>query len=262
MVTPFVILSKPRSGSSFLRDMLNSHPDIRVYGELLLPAPSWERPLWEPNDLEFARVFVTRHIRRPRLRATRPYWTMRYLERVFDQPSCRAVGMKLMYEQVRQWPETWAYLLAKRVRVIHLVRRNLLDLFLSDAVREQTGIWHVTNDGRPEMPGKKRSLDGLRIRLDPDELVRSLDHLASNQESFRRWVRLSKIPAIEIEYEQLVAEHELFAGVLAFLGLDPDDWKTLRTGHEKVNTKSHTELIENIDEVEARLSRTPYAAHI
>ena len=237
--------------------MLNSHPGVTVYGELLLPEPSGERPLWEPNDLEFARVFVTRHTR-PGLRVTRPYWTMRYLQRVFDQP-CRAAGMKLMYEQARRWPDAMAYVTLRRVRVIHLVRRNLLDIVLSEMVREQTGVWHVTNDGRPEQPGKIRPLDGLKIRIDPDELLRWLNHLARNQQVFRTWLAASRARALEVEYEQLVGEHELFAGILAFLGLDPGDWSILRTGHEKVNTKNHAELIENVAEIEARLYGTPYA---
>ncbi len=254
MACPFIILASPRSGSTFVHDMLNSHPNVRVYGELFLSRPPRERPLWEPNDLEFARVFVARH---PPW--ARSYWAIRYLQRVFDQPTQRAAGLKLMYEQVRVWPETLLYAAVRRVRVIHLVRHNLLDIVLSERVRQKTGLWHITNDGRPPLPGGTPPPPGLKIRLEPEELVNSLTRLARNQRFFRTWLASTRAPALEVGYEQLVGEPERFAGTLEFLGLPPNDWRLLRTGLEKINTRTHGELIENISEVQARLSRTHFA---
>jgi LPS sulfotransferase NodH len=257
--TPFIILANPRSGSTFVRDMLTSHPQAKVYGELFLPAPARERPLWEPNDLEFARVFVDRRLSSG-TRLARPYWTTRYIEHVFDQPEARAVGLKLMYQQARHWPEAMLYVTARRVRVVHLLRRNLLDIVLSEKVREQAGTWHVTSDGRPMLVGDKRSAGGSKIRLDPDELLRALNHLARKQRVFAAWLKATRTPSLEVDYERLVAERELFAEILEFIGLDPEDWRVLKTGLEKMNKKTHAELIENIGEVDARLSGTEFGA--
>jgi LPS sulfotransferase NodH len=261
VATPFIILANPRSGSTFVADMLRSHPGTKVYGELFLNRPRRERPLWEPNDLEFARAFVDRHAGK-RAHLVRPYWTLRYLQHVFDQPDVRAAGVKLMYEQVRKWPEAMLYVTARRVRVVHLRRRNLLDIVLSDLVRQQKGVWQVATDGRPQLPGARQTPDEPKVRLDPDELMRSLNHLARNQRVFRAWLTATRTPTLDVDYERLVAERELFGDVLEFVGLERDEWRQLQTGLAKMNTKTHAELIENIGEVEATLSATDFAGFL
>jgi LPS sulfotransferase NodH len=261
MAVPFIILANQRSGSSYVVDFLNSHPEAKVYGELFMSSPKRQRPLWKPNDLEFARAFVNRHTRR-RTGLARPYWTWRYLERVFDQPAARAAGVKLTYDQIRVWPETLPYVAVRRVGVVHVLRRNLIDIVLSDLVRQRRGVWQIANDGRPQLPGEKRSPDDTKIRLDPDELMRSLRELAFNRRVVRTWLSVTRTPTLEVEYERLVTGPEQFADVLEFIGLDPGDWRLLKSGLDKMNTRTHAELIENLGEIESRLSETDFAGFL
>jgi LPS sulfotransferase NodH len=143
-----------------------------------------------------------------------------------------------------------------------VLRRNLLDIVLSDLVRQRRGVWQIATDGRPQLPGERRSLDDSKIRLDPDELMRSLRELAFNRRLIRTWLSVTRTPTLEVEYEQLVTRREKLADVLEFIGLDPRDWGRLETGLEKMNTRTHAELIENVGEIGSRLSETEFAGFL
>ncbi|HEY1593543.1 MAG TPA: Stf0 family sulfotransferase [Solirubrobacteraceae bacterium] len=256
----FILLATQRTGSSWVQEMLHSHPSLKVYSELFLPDASG-MPMWEPSDVEFAASFVGGRARPPTL-ITRRYWTVAYLRRLFGQPGELSVGFKYMYDQVPHSPEVLVYAAATRVPVVHLIRRNLLDTVISAELAASSGLYHLPADGRPAIPWLASERGEERIRLDPDQVVAELTKLERERRRFRRWLELTRTPTVEVEYEALVADPSRFGRVLEFLGVPDPDPSPLECGLKKVRTESRADVIANYPELEATLSATPFAAFL
>jgi len=257
--TRFILLATQRTGSSWVQEMLGSHPGVKVYTELFL-AGARGVPMWEPSDVEFVNTYWERLARRPR-RLTRNYWTVRYLNRLFDQPHCHAVGFKYMYDQVPRSPAVLPYAAARRVRVVHLVRHNLLDSVISNQRALRTGLYHVATDDRPPIPWAPSQVDETRIRLDPSQVMRELQRLSHQRRLVRAWLAATRTPAIEVRYETLAADPAAFGPVLDFLGVPGGDPTALRSGLKKLRTAPKADVVENFAELTAALRGTPFESY-
>ena len=198
--------------------MLNSHPDLKVYNELFQPDAEGIS-IWEPRDIEFANTYLKARMRRPWL--SRDYWTIQYVRTVFRQPDVRGVGFKYMYDQVRHSRAVLPYVVAARVRVVHLIRKNLLDVVISSALAGATGLYHRPTDGRPPIPWAPSTPVEERITLDPAEVVGQLTELARRRDRYRRWLTLTRTRTCEIAYEDLAADPSAFGRILPFSGFRP-----------------------------------------
>ncbi len=245
---PFVLLSSQRSGSSWVIDSLASHRRIVAYDELFIAAGLMEAlrarssVAWGSTGQEPWHAYATRAEaagRRPSVLA--------YLDGVYGGAAPgEAIGFKLMHSQVREHPATLAYLRRRRVRTVHLRRRNLLDRLLSMEAMRQSGVSKSNDDVPP-----------TRLTVDPTDLVARLRRLARPVTAARTAVRLLGIPALEVDYEDLVAEPERFADVVGFL-LPGDTGGALSSSLRKLVRLDHRQLIENYDEVAAALSGTRF----
>jgi LPS sulfotransferase NodH len=256
MTTPMIVLATQRTGSSWVQEMLNSHSGVKVYSELFL-AEARGRPMWEPSDVEFVNTYWERRARRPR-RLTRHYWTVAYLRRLFDQPECEAVGFKYMYDQVRRSPLVLPYAAARRVRVVHLIRRNLLDALISSERALHTGIYHMANDQRAPIPWAPSTLDQSKIHLDPASVLAELTRRARERQRVRAWLRATRTPSLEVEYEALATDPRRFRPILEFLGVRRPDAGDLHSGLKKLATAPRADMVENFGELRAALVGTPF----
>ena len=256
---PFILLATQRSGSSWVQEMLNSHTDLKVYNELFdLNAEGIS--IWEPRDIEFANTYLKNHMRRPWI--SRDYWTVKYVRHVFRQPHVQGAGFKYMYDQVRHSRAVLPYAAAARVRVVHLIRRNLLDVVISSALARATGFFHRPTDGRPPIPWAPAEPVEERLTLDPDEVVQQLTELARRRDHFRRWLAVTLTPTCEAEYEELASEPSAFGRILSFLGLPADDWSKLSSGLEKVRSEPQSSVVENFEELRAHLAGTAFGSFL
>jgi LPS sulfotransferase NodH len=247
-MTRFVVLSTQRSGSTWVVDMLNSHPGVVTYSELFMHggegAPNWGAE----KDIPYWQTF-TREEGGGRLARSFKLW--RYLGRVYEErPGIEAIGFKLMYSQLTRvarplMPALWL----RRARIIHLLRRNALDVVLSkEAGEARRGVLHAHSGERVE---------AVRIRLRTDDL---LDRMVAHDrqiEGARVRFKHVGVPYREVVYEDLVAnEKEGFDSLFRFLGVEP---QPVASSLRKVNPTSHEELIENYDEVRDALAGTEFA---
>lgn len=249
-------MATQRSGSSWVQETLNTHAGLKVYTELFI-YQGRDFPFWEPNDVEFANTFWDRHATRPR-RLTKPYWTVRYLQHVFDQPDCQAVGFKYMYDQIRRSPEVLVWAAAARVKVVHLVRTNLLDVVVSAKLAEKTRVWGIATDGRPDMPWTSSTMTSQRITLDPGFVFGELTRMSRERDRARAWLKRTRTPTCEVLYETLAADQGAFATILDFLELPDPDPSVLRSPLKKLRTAPVSDVVENFAEVRARLLGTPF----
>lgn len=247
-MTRFVLLSTQRSGSTWVVDMLNSHPGVVAYTELFIHGASTRTKWAGEKDIEFWQVLVKKEgSPKGRLGRTRLLWD--YLGQVYrDRPGVDAVGFKLMYSQLQVSKPLVPALVLRRPRVVHLVRRNGLDIVLSKETGAARGALHARSG---------EQVAAISVRLPTDDLLERLEaHDRAVEKARRRFQRL-RLPYLEIAYEDLVREQaQGFERIFDFLGVPGTG--ELSSSLQKLNPTSHEQVIENYDEVRELLTGTRF----
>jgi len=244
----FILLTTQRTGSTWVIDMLHSHPQIVAYSELFLAAGEGERPSWGgAKDLVFWHTFRERACcgSHP-VGGDEPRLLRAYLDQVFaPRPGVRAVGFKVMYEQLGNagLGETVA---AQGLRVIHLTR-DPIDVFVSRSVAQHTGVYHRRN-----VPPAA----WIPVTIDPVELLAHLDRYQSQVAATRsRWVA-AECPYLEVSYEWLLARASAFDPVLEFLGAERG--VRLSSTLERTSASRWRDQVQNRAQLEAAVAGTPH----
>jgi LPS sulfotransferase NodH len=259
-VTRFVVLTTPRSGSGWLIDLLNSHPAIVAHAELF-HVERRTAPDYGARDLPYFEAHLTsarRSTRRLTTLATvcckrsplRAGHQAAYLAKLYAvRPDARAVGFKLTYAQAAANPALLPLLSLRRVRVVHLVRANVLAGVISWKVARETGIYHLREGESARRTPVLVDAEQLRSELEERELAIA---------GARRRLERLRFPVLEIAYEELVRRKEdTLARVLHFFGLEPriDLLASALLGSPD---GSPLELLENPDDVRRALTGTRF----
>jgi LPS sulfotransferase NodH len=239
--TRFVVLTSPRSGSTWFIDTLHCHPDAVVYGEPF--KPNRKKPF------RFGAQSFDPYVpyRRERGRALWPPASIAYLRDLYATgEGSRAVGFKLMYGHARSHALASLYLRATSVSVVHLVRTNAVDAVISRYAMDARGKsgGHDTAD---------RPVVHETVRVDPAEFVARVEAHERTVQRMRRVLRVSRIRSTEVVYEELSADPAGEIGrVATFLGLDPSSM-SLESQLRKIASGPQGAIIENFGEVRAAL---------
>lgn len=238
---PFFVCSTQRSGSTWIVDLLDSHPAIAAYSELFLEGGTGTPDWGGGRDLPFWSAW-----RAGRLAAEAPL--ERYLNQVFHpRPGVRAAGFKLMYGQAGALPELLPALAARGARAVHLVRENLLDVVVSHEAAAARGIYHA----RGTAPA-----DAAPVRLNAGELVARLTGSERSVVRARRRLAELGLPAIEIRYEDVAADRAALTPALRLLEVED---RPLRSSLRRLVRADHPAVIENYAEVGLALAGSRYA---
>lgn len=245
--TPFIVLTHSRNGSAWLIDTLSSHPAIAAHGELFHPREDGT-PTYGTGDTPYFRTYIGSA--RGKTRAARLYYLVRYLSKVYaGGDGVRAAGFKLQYAHAWMYRGMWQYFAARRVRVVHLIRTNSLDALLSYQAAKQRSQFH---------PRRGETIPAATLWVEPEGLQKKLEEREQAVAWARSNVERFRLPRVEVVYEELVrCRDETLSGILQFLGLDPDVAQ-LDSDFVRINAGSKTELIENLEEVRARLAATRF----
>lgn len=133
-VEKFALWFVGRSGSSFLRGMIDSHPQGCCAGEIL-----W-RQYRNETDVTVAQA----------------------LDDIVKMEGVRASGFKCPYEHLYEMPAVMEFLTAHNFKVLRLYRRNKLDQYLSMRLAQENGKW----------TSLKGRYDIHRVEIDPDHFLR------------------------------------------------------------------------------------------
>lgn len=255
--TRFVVLTAPRSGSTWFIEMLNSYADVTVYAELFLPRKkpreqrmmSWQTAEHLDSTLRAYPLFCEA---KPNGPAIRPFSVAAYLNELYRGPG--ATGFKCMYANLLHYPELWIYFVLRRLHVVHLLRRNHLDVVISDRMRWANRTVHRVV-GEPE-PARQS------IALDPAELIAEMRHSQRNINIARALLRACRLPHIEVAYEALVQDPRKFDDVCRFLAVNRErgELHSKLAKLAKLVQGRHSEIISNYDEVRNALSGTEFAS--
>jgi hypothetical protein len=222
-------------------DLLNKQSGVEAHGELFLNRPRLSPAIADLADYRrFIEVYGT-----PGL--TRVFRVFSYLTGLYRAP--RTVGFKLMYTQLRKQPEILAYLAVRRVRVVHLVRHNHIDVIVSEELARLTGTSHAQAGTKSGLP---------MVFLDPATLVDRMRSRNRRPVAARHLIRLSTCPLLEVEYEKLLDGEQEFERICEFLNI-PKPAIQVQSNLVRRGARSHRDSIINYDEVEQVLSSTPFS---
>lgn len=261
----FLVLTTGRTGSMWLTDALNSHSQIICFGSVFEA-----RADYVSYDVEGYDNFSDSD------RALRDRDCAAFLrERIFGRhgPGVRAVGFKLQYRNLFGFPDLREHLLEDRkLKVIHLRRRDLLRSLISLRLAKATGRYHK----QPVRVGWRkvatalrhpaRAIGRLRVRAAqrqyrPPGLLLTKEeceqYFRQTRRSERRFDSLfAAHERFDLLYEEMVDDFEAaLTRVQEFLGVSS---RTLTSVQERVNTAPNRDLVRNYDELRSAFQGTQY----
>ena len=127
----------------------------------------------------------------------------------------------------------------KRLKIMHLYRRDALAAICSVVLAESRKVWNTNNEA---------DLVKSTVRVNPHNVLKSVDRLVTMQKAVQGWI--CKQPALTIEYEDILENgrlnSELAVKMAAFLDVSAD-WDIL-PGLKKVSPPME-KYVENFSEV-------------
>ena len=239
MKRKFVILTHARTGSTWLVDTLNNIEGVTSHGELFLNRATMD----DFGNSKMPRFLLWKKDKS----GTRPFLTYRYLNGIFNNKAIS--GFKLMYLHLARYPEISTFMAFRRVAVIHLLRKNLLESVLSSLVAKERGKFHYR---KPEIIPEEKP-----IKVDPQFLVKRIKSTEMKNNMTRSLLKRTLVRHIEVYYEDLLAGTESFRPIWDFLGVDfekhPPTWQL-----KKARSKTPKQTILNYEEAHAALSKAGY----
>jgi|GEM_PF-3057748 len=269
----FIILTTQRSGSTFLRLWLDSHPEIRAHSEVFLRRNDCDDDFCaylarspfgrfylrkaqgrKPFSGWAERFLVERFLNelcsdRPPAMPTRPVdadGATRWIAQEASHVAHSAIGFNLMHNQYIAFPPLQGWLWKNQVSVIHLVRRNLLDPIVSRELATITKQYHST-----VIPNCH---DQVTVYLKPEATRTEIANTICAHRQFSDVFRNSH-PYMPVNYEELTGQQGsmVYHQILDFLEADTAA-SVPPPPLRKVNTLPHHERVANYDEVIAALA--------
>lgn len=220
----FAVLCLGRTGSTHLVELLDSHPQVRCFGELLNPRHPEAAPgawLGDVADEQLAHR----------------------LDAVLDSADMPAAGFKLPLDSLRARPEAERWLRERRaLRVIRLRRENLLALLVSRRLLRETML-----------ASPQAGYGQVTVEIDPDECLRVLARMERHESHLDSLSRGHR--TFELEYNELndANTHER---VLAFLGQPTQPLASTRTRRRRQPLQ---ETVSNWEQIRSALAGTRWA---
>ena len=248
-----LLVALQRSGTGALGTIFNQHPETSYLGEVFLEA---ERG--RPGNFNSFLVELVRSDPELALPMRAPQTFSRYLAHL-DTVSPRPVKViDVKYNSMHHFSamayDHHALALARSagLPVVHLTRRNHLKVVVSLALAELNDVWHARQEG---------ALRRRTLRLDPAATLAELRTYAAQAAAIAGYLAgYERVETFDYE-EMLDAAGELAPAVEArlrsLLAIGP--WPQRRPLLVKQAPDDLRAVIENFDEVAARLHDTAYA---
>lgn len=275
--TKFVLLTTQRSGSTFIRLCLNSHPNMRCHSEIFLrkyPAADGFKSYCEANKGRRLLCYTLGTLRNRKFAKLSYNFAMKwiinqYLDQLYNNPTFSApwkdmstdawkeyqtrddldmeklVGFQLMYSQLSYYRFLQGWITNCNIAIIHLIRQNALKKLLSSTVAKKTGQVHFARNGSRQ-----------KVFLNPQTVLTQLNRIVSLKEEMKK--KFIGNPYLEITYERFFSDHfEESKRIFAFLGIESAKME-FPNFLKKLNPDSLEDLIENYDEIAMLLKGTPH----
>jgi hypothetical protein len=240
-MTKAIILTTQRTGSTFLVECLDSHPDVRCIGEMLAGGH-----IWVPEFVYRSR-YATKAYRYLGSGAWNP---VRMMNRYFARTDRPVMCFKAMYNHIRP-PWTIQYLREHaEILILHLRRHNLLKQYVSRALlsvaRDKSWQPHATEPVTP-----------TSIAVSPDAALAYMRRIRA--EHARHEAMFSGHRRYQLSYETMIDGQTLRSDVArevcAFLGISAHPMKSKLI---KMNPVDLRDMVKNYDELAAAIHGTEF----
>lgn len=249
-----MILTNGRSGSNYLVDVINQHPALYNYGEVLGP---WSK------KRKLKKIFMLR-TEEDYLRfilQNRPFF---YLSQIFyyfknrklfeykNASSVTLVGIKDFGINIQRCNlQNWL-IENKELKVIHLYRENQLERYVSLVAMKNTGLVSTQS-------GTSTS----KVLVDCHDLLRTLEIYETEMDfQFKLANALEDSRLISISYENLFMgdnRAEVVGDVFDFLGVEKIP---IRDRHQRILSSEISEKVENYSELLGALKGTKFEKYL
>jgi hypothetical protein len=248
-MTKFIIFTLPRTGSTLLSKSLNRHPDIFCDDEIFHFS---FRDYFSPNQFRFIKIkFIPKKIN---YIINYPFTYLRmkkFLDNYFSNKpneNFKARGFKLMFYQTFYTPGLLSYLKKNNIKVILLLRENILRNALSDLRARETGIYHNQDDNEEQRSGLSK------LNVDTNALKQKMDGIVSQNKKLATIV--NDMDHIKIRYEDFTDWDKTMNRIAAFLNVSTTE---ISAGAKKLNPDNLQDMIANFSEVKSWLKQNNYS---
>ncbi|MBI2485387.1 MAG: hypothetical protein HYW01_00190 [Deltaproteobacteria bacterium] len=156
----------------------------------------------------------------------------------------KAIGFKLMYDQLKYYGFLKNFIKEEGISVIHLIRNNPLKIYLSRLTGRKRGVAHAIYEVKE-----------VKVWVDPKKILNHLNLIMKNQERMKKF--FSDNSYLEIASEDFFGNHsETSKKILDFLGVDEREIRAPKL--KKLNPDSVRQIIENYDEIFEVIKGTSY----
>jgi LPS sulfotransferase NodH len=245
-VSKFVIFTTQRSGSTWLMDTLDNHPNIKVYNELFLNMDNKSK--WaDPNQPIFCNYQKTAS-------GSRPWKTIKYLKNLYTYDGkYDVIGFKLMYDHLFRKPEILVNLVSEGYKIVHLVRENSIDVMLSYAIARENKRFFT-----------EQEVENKKIYLNPEEFKKQVKKQDFKVNLANLLLQVLPNNVLNIYYDELRENRaETLTTITQFLSVpNVDKQENITSTLKKINQKSPAEVIENYSEIKAIFTGTKFAKYL
>ena len=253
----FLIITQPRSGSAWFMSCLNSHPQIycprlpTLFSKYNLSPLKRFKPRFLQIDNRISPYYQYRSRsfkRQIAHRFNRNNLIHEFLSDLYtENRNVKAIGFKVNYSQVRKYPATISWVKQNNVKIMHLIRINLLKRLVSHKIAKARNLLHSTQAVKP-----------MKIYIDPKILIQDFRRRRARFDKYnKRFMEVFKVPFLEVAYESLLADLDTEIGkVLKFLEID--EFMPLTSEFVKINPDSLEDIVENYSEIKKTLINTEF----
>ncbi|MGB5710383.1 MAG: sulfotransferase domain-containing protein [Waterburya sp.] len=235
----FCILTTQRSGSTWLSTLLDSNSKIQGFRELFID----QEFIFPDSKLSTFLLYQKNNS------GNRPGITFKYLNKLDDYlEEHDAIGFKLMYDQLLDYPEIILRLVDEKYKIIHLVRENYLDTVISGKIKDELGVAHT-----------KVKIEPKKVYLEPFWLIKNLKKRDRKRKVANMFLAIMPNQVLNITYDNLCIDRAKTLKLIAdFLNLNSSEKNMFNSDLKKINSKSHQEMIQNYEQVKSALSGTKF----
>ena len=248
----FLIVTQPRSGSAWFMSCLNSHPQIHcprlptLFSKYNISPIKRFKPRFLQVDNPISPYYKYRSSSLKRQiahRFNRKKLIHDFLSGLYaEHHNAEAVGFKVNYSQINRYSEIASWIKQTDLKILHLIRNNLLKRLVSHKISNIRNLCHST-----------QSVEPIKVHIDPKVLI---DDFRRRQKRFakykKRFIDVFDLPYLEVLYESLVSDFDTeIRKVLKFLEV----YKSMPLSSDlvKVNPDSLEDIVENYGEIKQAL---------
>ncbi|MDQ1350048.1 MAG: hypothetical protein QG657_349 [Acidobacteriota bacterium] len=229
------ILAEPRSGSSWLLETLNSHPDITLASELY-------------NHVLFPEIQSFHQIEKEKLGICIDYLENKLAQLAREHK--KFIGCKILINQLRFISPGFPHYFIENYRhanFIFLLRENAVAAQISLVIAHTHHIWHCT---------KNEDIKKKKVHIHSPELYKNLERFRELKDTTWKLLEDYDVKRIRLSYEELFADKDKgIEKICTFLGIPIG--RIVYSTEKKGNPFRPEEIIENYEEVKEYLKKYP-----